>query len=90
MRRFVIGRGRNFLNRSHQQNLLSSSSSHCQSRFLSSTSVIDSPSSSSMAPTSSPAITVDSLNPKVSTFDHLPFISAVSASGFLYFLSPFN
>ncbi|KAK9228956.1 hypothetical protein WN944_021913 [Citrus x changshan-huyou] len=65
MRRFVIGRGRNFLNRSHQQNLLSSSSSHCQSRFLSSTSVIDSPSSSSMAPTSSPAITVDSLNPKV-------------------------
>ncbi|KAH9665454.1 Alanine aminotransferase 2 [Citrus sinensis] len=84
MRRFVIGRGRNFLNRSHQQNLLSSSSSHCQSRFLSSTSVIDSPSSSSMAPTSSPAITVDSLNPKVLKCEYAVRGEIVSIAQILY------
>ncbi|KAI9159968.1 hypothetical protein LWI28_003860 [Acer negundo] len=71
MRRFVIRRVRSLLDRSNQHHhhyisnpfLLSSSSSSSQyqSRFLSSTSVLGSSSSSSMAP----AVTVDTLNPKV-------------------------
>ncbi|KAK0595869.1 hypothetical protein LWI29_010752 [Acer saccharum] len=72
MRRFVIRRVRSLLDRSNQHHhhyinnpfLLSSSSSSSsqyQSRFLSSTSVLGFSSSSSMAP----AVTVDTINPKV-------------------------
>ncbi|KAK3220634.1 hypothetical protein Dsin_014604 [Dipteronia sinensis] len=72
MRRFVIRRVRSLLDRSNQHHhhyknnpflissSSSSSSSQYQSRFLSSTSVLGS-SSSSMAP----AVTVDTINPKV-------------------------
>ncbi|KAL5755455.1 hypothetical protein ACOSP7_019883 [Xanthoceras sorbifolium] len=68
MRKFVIRRVKSLLDRSNQHHhksdpFLLSSSYQYHSRFLSSTSVLGS--SSSMAPTSSPAVTVDTINPKV-------------------------
>ncbi|XWS12222.1 hypothetical protein CRYUN_Cryun37aG0071300 [Craigia yunnanensis] len=67
MRRFVIGRARNLIESSRQSYRFQRpllSSSHSPYRFLSSTPVADSPSSSSYS-TMAPPVTVNTINPKV-------------------------